>query len=132
MESGLRRVLFIVLGMLSLCLAYLGWLLPGLPCSPFVTPDSFFFSKSSPRLERWLLRNRLFGQHLRDLRTHRGIRLHLKIKATLMVIVVVTCSVTLLIWTHQPWYLWGIIPPLALFGLGVMWLGVRTLGNGVE
>ncbi len=127
--SGLGRFLYLLLGLLSLGLAYLGWLLPGIPCTPFVLLASYFFSRSSPRLERWLLSNKLFGSYLRDFHHHRGIKHHVKMNATCLVVVVVTCSVAALIYANQPWYLWGLIPLLALAGLCVMWFTVKTLPN---
>lgn len=122
-----RRILFLVLGFLNLSLAYLGWLLPGLPWSPFVVMASFCFSKSSPRMERWLLNNRLFGAYLRDMRDYRGIRKNHKIKATCMVVLVVSCSVIGLYFAGKPWYVWSVIPPLALIGICTMWFAVRTV-----
>ncbi|MFT3881186.1 MAG: YbaN family protein [Gemmatales bacterium] len=127
--SGLQRLLYLLLGLLSLGMAYVGWLLPGIPCTPFVLLASYCFSHSSPRLQRWLLNNRLFGSYLRDFHQHRGIKQHIKIKATCIVVFVVTCSVTALIWIDKPWYLWAFIPPLALIGLTAMWLMVKTLPN---
>lgn len=123
----MQRLLYLFLGFLSLGMAYVGWLLPGIPCTPFVLLASYCFSKSSPRLQRWLLNNRVFGAYLRDFHEHRGIRRHIKVKATCIVVFVVSCSVAGLIWAGKPWYIWGIIPPLALAGLGAMWFIVRTL-----
>ena len=125
--NPVRRMVFLLLGFLNLGLAYLGWILPGLPLTPFVVMASYCFSKSSPRMERWLLNNRLFGAYLRDMRDHRGIRRHMKIKATFMIVIVVSCSVTGLILASKPWYVWSFIPPLALIGMCVMWFAVRTL-----
>lgn len=127
--SGLKRLLYLLLGLLSLGMAYVGWLLPGIPCTPFVLLASYCFSRTSPRLQRWLLNNRIFGSYLRDFHQHRGIRKHIKIKASCIVVFVVTCSVTALIWAEKPWYLWGLIPPLALVGLCAMWFMVKTLPN---
>lgn len=125
----MQRLLFLVLGVISLGMAYVGWLLPGIPCTPFVLLASYCFGRSSPRLQHWLLNNRLFGTYLRDFHQLGGVRRHIKVKATCMVVLVVSCSVGGLIWAGKPWYLWGVIPPLALIGLGVMWLTVKTLPN---
>lgn len=127
--SGIKRLLYLLLGLLSLGMAYVGWLLPGIPCTPFVLLASYCFSRSSPRLQRWLLNNRIFGSYLRDFHQHRGVRKHIKVKATCIVVFVVTCSVTALIWAEKPWYLWGLIPLLALVGLCAMWFSVKTLPN---
>lgn len=112
-------------------MAYVGWLLPGIPCTPFVLLASYCFGRSSPRLQRWLLNNKLVGSYLRDYYLHKGIKRHIKIKATYIVVFVVTCSVAALIWAEKPWYLWGLIPPLALVGLYAMWFMVKTLKDNL-
>ena len=125
--TGFWKWLYIGLGFLFLGLAYVGWVLPGLPWSPFVVLASVCFGKSSPRLDAWLLNNRYFGAHLRDVRLRRGIRLRLKKRATGMILLVVTISVATLILTGRPWYAWVAIPPLAFIGMMVMWFAFRTL-----
>ncbi len=127
--SRLRRAFYLGLGLLSLGVAYLGWILPGLPFTPFVLTASWCFGKSSPRLQRMLLNNRLFGSYLRDYHVHRGIRQKTKIYATVMVILIITCSMGGLIWAQKPWYLWALIPFLGLIGLLVLWKVVKTLPN---
>lgn len=126
-SSGLWRCIYIVLGFFFLALAYVGWFLPGLPWTPFVLLASLCFGKSSPRLDAWLLNNRCFGSYLYDVRHHRGVKRHMKIKATVTIILVVTLSVSTLVLTNRPWYTWVAIPPLALIGLIVLWRGLRTL-----
>jgi uncharacterized membrane protein YbaN (DUF454 family) len=129
--TGFWKWMYVALGMFFLGLAYLGWVLPGLPWSPFVILASYCFGRSSPKLDAWLMNNRYFGSHLRDVRLRRGIRRRLKKHATIMVILVVSLSVGTLIVTGQPWYVWAVIPPLALVGLCMMWLGFRTLPDEV-
>src|SRR5947209_20141741 len=93
--TGVRRLLYVAAGLLSVGMAYLGAVLPGLPTTPWVLLASWCFSKSSPRLERWLKRSPLFGRLLRDWDEHRGIRRPVKVVAVCLVVVVVTLSITL-------------------------------------
>lgn len=128
--TGFWKWFYIGLGFLMLGFAYIGWLLPGIPCSPFVVLASLCFSRSSPRLESWLLNNRFFGIYLRDLKEHGGIRRTVKMRATIIVVCVVSASVLVLILTDRPWYCWAFIPPLACIGLLVLWCCLRTLPDG--
>ncbi|MFO0824458.1 MAG: YbaN family protein [Gemmataceae bacterium] len=91
--TGVRRVLYVAAGLLCVGLAYLGAILPGLPTTPWVLLASYCFSKSSPRLERWLKRSPIFGKLLRDWHEHRGIRRPVKIFAVCLIVVVVTSSI---------------------------------------
>lgn len=126
-SNGFWKILYLVLGVASLGLAYLGWILPGLPWTPFVLLASYCFARSSPRLERWLLNNRLFGSFLRDYQQEKGIRFRTKLFATAMVVIMVSISVVTLISMGKPWYLGCCIPLLALVGLLFLWRVVRTI-----
>lgn len=90
----MKRALYLVGGFACVGLAYLGAILPGLPTTPWVLLAGYCFSRSSPRLERWLKRSPVFGRLLRDWEEHRGIRLSVKVVAVCLVITVVTASIT--------------------------------------
>jgi uncharacterized membrane protein YbaN (DUF454 family) len=86
-------VLFVTAGLVCVGLAYLGAILPGLPTTPWVLLAGYCFSRSSPRLERWLKRSPVFGRLLCDWEEHRGIRLRVKVFAVCLIVCVVTISI---------------------------------------
>ena len=55
------RPFWLILGLLSVALGLIGAVLPVLPTTPLMILAAFFFSKSSPRFEAWLLNHRIFG-----------------------------------------------------------------------
>ncbi|PLX49832.1 MAG: hypothetical protein C0613_06285 [Desulfobulbaceae bacterium] len=69
----MKRFILVILGLLCLVLAGLGFLLPGLPGTPFVLLAAACFAKSSPRLHDWLLANRFFGPIISNWRQSRSI-----------------------------------------------------------
>lgn len=107
---GLRRALYVALGLFFVGLAILGVMLPVLPTTPFLLLASYFFVRSSDRLHNWLLRSRLFGQLLRDWQKHRGVRPRVKLVALVLLIVAVAASA---VFGRLPWYL-----VVLLIGLG--------------
>ncbi|HET9638776.1 MAG TPA: YbaN family protein [Allosphingosinicella sp.] len=61
----MRRLLYLGLGFASVALGALGVVLPLLPTVPFMLLAAFFFARSSPRLEAWLVEHPRFGPHIR-------------------------------------------------------------------
>lgn len=78
------RILLIISGSISLALGFIGLFLPLLPTVPFVLLSAALFAKSSPRLYNWLLKHRLFGEHIRNYRAEKAIPLPIKILAISM------------------------------------------------
>ena len=62
--SVLTRAVYIVVGLISLGLATLGALLPGLPTTVFLLVALWAFSRSSDRLHGWVRRMPLFREAL--------------------------------------------------------------------
>ncbi|MCP3972178.1 MAG: DUF454 domain-containing protein [Rhodobacteraceae bacterium] len=60
------RVIYLVLGWLSVGLGVLGILLPVLPTTPFMILAAFLFSRGSPRTRAWLIEHAHFGPHIRN------------------------------------------------------------------
>lgn len=91
--SGLRGAAFVVLGCIFVGLGALGAVLPVLPTTPFLLLASFFFIRSSPRLNDRLMRSPFFGPFLRDWHHHRGVRPRVKVTAIATVCLAVTASI---------------------------------------
>jgi len=60
----MKRFLWKCLGFLSLGMAYVGLVTPGIPYSCFVVFAAYCFSKGSPRMHAWLYNHKLFGPFL--------------------------------------------------------------------
>jgi uncharacterized membrane protein YbaN (DUF454 family) len=93
---GVRKLMLRLAAAMALLLALLGVALPGLPTTPFVLLASYCLVRTSPALHERLLHGRLFGGVLRDWHLHRGIRPHIRVKATVLIGVVVAASVWLM------------------------------------
>ncbi len=60
----MKKILWTSLGFLSLGMAYIGVITPGLPYSPFVVFAAYCFSKGSERMHRWIYNHKIFGPFL--------------------------------------------------------------------
>jgi len=100
LASGWARWLWLALAYLSIGMAALGVLVPGLPTTEFVLLAAWAASRSSPRLSAWLESHRLFGPLLRNWRDGGVITRHTKLVASLsmlmaLVIMALTVAHTL-------------------------------------
>ena len=74
----MKRYFWIILGFMSLGMAYLGVILPGLPYSPFIVFAAYCFAKSSPRMHNWIMNHKLFGPFINNWNQKRVFPLKLK------------------------------------------------------
>lgn len=87
------RILFILLGSLSLVLAVVGIFLPLLPTTPLLLLAAALYLRSSPRLYEWLLNHKYLGSYIRNFREYRAIPLRAKIvSVTLIWVTLLYCA----------------------------------------
>ena len=82
-EKGqkLKRALWFIAGTICLVLGAIGIVLPILPTTPFLLAAAACYYKSSPRMHKWLLNNKWFGEYIRNYKEGRGLPLKTKITA---------------------------------------------------
>ncbi len=68
-----KVLMFKTIGIVFVGLAILGVMLPILPTTPFLLVAAGCFAKSSPKMQRWLLTNKIFGPMINDWQQHRSI-----------------------------------------------------------
>ena len=105
-------------GFISLVLAGLGVVLPGLPTTPFVLLAAACFAKGSPRWHAWLLNHRWMGPMVRDWESNRSLPRRVKVLAITMMVSMVGLSVWQL--SGKPW-VQGAIALAGLVGVVVVW-----------
>jgi len=68
---SVKRFLWKILGFLSLGMAYVGLITPGIPYSCFVVAAAYCFAKGNERMHRWLYNHKIFGPFLTNWTTKR-------------------------------------------------------------
>lgn len=122
-QSPWRRALFIVLGLIAVALAFVGVFVPGMPTTVFVIIASYFFVRSSPRLDAWLHRNRWLGPSLKRYRETGGMDVRSKTIALAAMWVGLTISWFLLASVTLQFVTLG----LGLIGTATILFYVRTV-----
>ncbi len=87
MKKNLFKVVWIVLGFLSLGIGAVGAVLPFLPTFPFLLLTLFCFAKSSRRLHTWFMGTKLYKNNLESYVQSRSMTA--KTKARIMITVTV-------------------------------------------
>lgn len=96
-RSRAERGMWTGIGLVSVGIGGLGAVVPGLPTTVFFVIAASCFSKSSPRLERWVLELPTIGPMVRDYRAGLGMPRRAKAYAVAIVVIVVSISAGLLI-----------------------------------
>ncbi|MBT7861868.1 MAG: YbaN family protein [Gemmatimonadetes bacterium] len=73
------RILFFVIGTMSVVAGVVGILLPLIPTTPFLLLAAWCYARSSERFYRLLLSNRWLGPYIRNYRDGRGMSLRAKV-----------------------------------------------------
>ena len=60
----IKKYFWMGLGFLSLGMAYIGVIVPGIPFSIFLVFAAYCFAKSSPRMHAWIYNHKYFGPFL--------------------------------------------------------------------
>jgi len=107
-----KKILFIVLGSVSLGLGAIGILLPILPTTPFVILAAICFAMGNSKLAVWLKNSKVFGPFIDNYYNKCGIELRLKVINIIVLWVGLTVSVLV---TQRLWL--GVM--LGAIGVGV-------------
>lgn len=105
------KYVYITAGTASLSLGLMGIITPGLPTTPFLLLTAFLYAKSSPRLHKKLMENKVTGMYLNKMNGP------LSWKARLIPIIIMWCMIcftTFVIFKDKPTMQW------VMLGLGIM------------
>jgi len=87
-----KRVILLLVGVVSLILGALGVILPLLPTTPFILLAAFAFANSSEKMHQWLLDHNVFGPLIDDWRRYGSIRRSAKVATVISVIAILGIS----------------------------------------
>ncbi len=73
------KLLFKIIGTISLGLGLIGIFLPVLPTTPFLLLTAALYARSSDKLYNWLMSHHYLGAYIKDFREHRTLPLRVKI-----------------------------------------------------
>lgn len=108
------KVIFIILGTLSLVLGIIGIFLPVLPTTPLLLLTAYCYYRSSERLYGWLMEHPHLGPYIRNFRENKVIPRRVKVcTLTLLWASLLFCAYIL-----EPYWLKALMMMIAI---GVTW-----------
>ena len=78
------RLLWVLLGSISVCMGVIGTFVPGWPTTIFLIIASYFYIRSSDKLYNWLLNNKILGIYLKNYYSGKGMPVKAKIFSIVM------------------------------------------------
>ncbi len=87
------KILYIVLGSLSVFLGIIGIVVPGLPTTPFMLLAAWFYIRSSDKLYNKLINNKFLGKYIYRYKENKAIPLSTKIYSILVMWLMIAFSV---------------------------------------
>ncbi len=114
-RSRVLRVIYTVLGLVSLGLGFIGVGVLGIPTFDFILLAAFFFAMGNERLHQWIITHRLFGPMITNYRAGKGFTRRMKI--TGVVAVIVSFALTIGLAVHNPYVAVGLVT----LALGICW-----------
>lgn len=124
-KNPVIRILWVIFGSAAVVLATIGAFLPGWPTVSWLVFAGYAYGRSSQRLFRWLLTNKLFGESLLNYyKNGRALPLHSKIVIIGMIIIVSIASIITISKAGDPGYGQATIGLIAIIGIG--WVGWKV------
>ena len=97
------RILWILLGSLSIGMGVIGIFVPGWPTTIFLIIASYFYIRSSRRLYNWLINNRLLGIYIKNYLSGKG--MPLKAKLVSLIVMWLFGLLSILMWIPNDLFL---------------------------
>jgi len=121
-----KKIILILLGTLSLIIGVIGIFVPGLPTTAFLLLTAALYMRSSEKLYRKLLTNRILGPYILEFQSKKGMTKRTKLRAIGTMWFMIAISSYFFI---EPLNIKFIVISLGIVGTIVMGFIVRTVDN---
>ena len=95
-SSRIGKILWFIAGSFFLIIGIIGIVIPLLPTTPFLLLALTCYFRSSKRMYRWMLDNRIFGKYLTDYYEGKGVSVKVKIGTISLLWAVLIASILII------------------------------------
>lgn len=122
----LKKLVYIILGLIGVGLGAVGAVVPMLPAFPFLMLAAFSFARSSEKLDKWFKGTKLYKDNLEDYVAGRGMTV--KTKVRIMVTITLLMSIGFIMMGRKGVVVGCIVLSIVwLFHMIYFWFGVKTI-----
>ena len=119
------RGLWIVIGSLGVVFAVIGIFVPGWPTTSWLVLSAYCYARSSQKMFKWLLTNRMFGAGLLEYyRTGKSLPFHSKVVIAGIICIASVGSIWIITKAGDPGFGQTLIAVVAI--IGVWWVGWKV------
>ena len=119
----MKKLIYIILGCISVGLGAVGAVVPMIPAFPFLMLAAFSFARSSEKLHNWFIHTKLYKDNLEDFVAGKGMTRKTKVRIMVTVTalmsvgfimmglkgIVTGCVVLGCVWAfHIVYFIWGV------------------------
>lgn len=90
------RIFYLVAGLISLILGFIGALIPLLPSFPFLLFSAYCFGRSSHKLHSWFMSTKLYKNNLESYVKGEGLKYDVKVRLVIMISIALLIGVILM------------------------------------
>ena len=91
----MKKVIFIILGLIMLGIGIVGMIVPVLPTTIFLILAAYFFAHGSDKLHSWIINHKTFGPIITNFSKYRGITISDRKKAMITIWLAIGVSIVL-------------------------------------
>jgi uncharacterized membrane protein YbaN (DUF454 family) len=88
----MKKHIFAALGIICIVLGSIGIVTPVLPTTPFMLLAAYLFARSSPKMYKFLLENKVFGKYISDYINNKPIPIKTKVFSIFFVWFGLSCT----------------------------------------
>ncbi|MEG1311504.1 MAG: YbaN family protein [Romboutsia sp.] len=103
--NKIKKILYVIVGIIAFLLGAIGVLLPVLPTTPFLLLASYCFIRGSDKFDRWFKNSKIYKKHLESFVTSRAMSLKQKISILLFADVMIAFPLIILDSIHMKIFL---------------------------
>ena len=122
----MKKIVYIVIGCMSLGLGVVGTILPILPTVPFLLLATYCFARSSKKLHNWFVCTKLYKNNLESYVKGQGMTRETKIRIMVTVTILMSIGFVMM---HAVMLGRGILTCVWIFHIIYFAFGVKTVKN---